>query len=84
MKKQTTKTDETAIVGSDILVPVISGYCQGEKCFCGNDACHKVGEEIFDDDPSPNRHNLTSYVCCEHFQMIFGQFAVKMCQYYRH
>lgn len=36
-------------------------------------ARHKVGEEIFDDDPNPIRHPLTQYVCCEHFQMIMTQ-----------
>jgi hypothetical protein len=36
-------------------------------------AFHKVGEEIFDDDPNPVRHNLTQYVCCDHFQMIMCQ-----------
>jgi hypothetical protein len=36
-------------------------------------AFHKVGEEIFDDDHNPVRHNLTQYVCCNHFQMIMSQ-----------
>lgn len=49
-----------------------SKYCQGEKCRCGNDAIAKVGEEIFDDDPNPIRHNFTAYICKEHFEELFG------------
>src|SRR3989344_2692973 len=51
----------------------ISASCQGEKCqICGQTATHKVGEEIAPDDPLPERHNYTSYVCCQHFHMIMG------------
>lgn len=51
----------------------VSGTCGGEVCFlCGADATHKVGEEIPYDDPMKNRHNFTSYVCCQHFYAIFG------------
>jgi hypothetical protein len=32
----------------------------------------KVGEEILSDDPNPFRHNMTAYVCSEHFMMIFS------------
>jgi hypothetical protein len=38
----------------------------------GIPATHKVGEEIMPDDPFYIRHNLTQYVCCEHFQKIMG------------
>lgn len=38
-------------------------------------AAHKVGEEIFDDDPTPMRHNLTQYVCCVHYTAIMGPMA---------
>lgn len=48
-----------------------SKYCQGEKCRCGSDAVAKVGEEIFDDDPNPIRHNLTAYICQAHFEELF-------------
>lgn len=34
-------------------------------------ATHKVGEEIQDDQPRVV-HNLTQYICCEHFAMIVG------------
>lgn len=50
----------------------ISTTCRGHKCFCGKDATHKLGEEITGDDPFPGRHNLTAYVCCEHFTEILG------------
>lgn len=49
----------------------VSKYCKDEKCkICGKSATHKLGEEIFDDDPNPSHHNLTCYVCCEHFRFI--------------
>lgn len=60
-------------------VPFISESCEGEKCYCGKPATHKVGEEIFHDDPNPERHNFTRYVCCEHFVLIFGKVAKKFC-----
>jgi len=51
----------------------VSESCWGEICsMCGKEATHKVGEEIPHDDPSPNRHNLTAYVCCDHFSQIMG------------
>jgi hypothetical protein len=51
----------------------VSASCEGESCsICGKPATHKVGEEIMWDDPQKCRHNFTAYVCCEHFQMIFG------------
>lgn len=50
-----------------------SASCRGEQCsVCGIDATHKLGEEIMHDDPFPERHNLTAYVCCEHFRMVLG------------
>ena len=49
----------------------ISRCCIGEKCsVCGNPATDKIGEEIMPDDPHPIRHNLTAYVCKNHFNMI--------------
>ncbi len=50
----------------------ISGSCIGEKCQCGNDATHKVGEEIAYDDPNQARHNYTAYVCCACFANTMG------------
>lgn len=57
--------------------------CTGEKCgICYRQgdknvpARHKVGEEIMGDDPMPMRHNLTQYVCCRHYMMVVGPFAV--------
>jgi hypothetical protein len=41
----------------------VSKACIGERCWCGAPAVKKVGEEILFDDPNPNRHNLTSYIC---------------------
>lgn len=52
--------------------PFISTSCEGEICtLCGRPAGAKIGEEIAWDDPFPNRHNLTAYVCTEHFSMLF-------------
>jgi hypothetical protein len=51
----------------------VSLSCGGETCsLCGKPATKKVGEEILSDDPHPARHNMTAYVCAEHFQMIFS------------
>jgi hypothetical protein len=58
----------------------LSGSCIGERCgICEEPAAHKIGEEIFDDDPYRCRHNLTTYVCCFHFQTIFGPVAKDYC-----
>jgi len=58
----------------------VSGSCMGEICsICGKDATHKIGEEIFWDDPNKMRHNFTAYVCCEHFQLNFGPASKKYC-----
>lgn len=57
----------------------ISGCCDGEGCHlpgCDKPAFAKVGEEIMPDDPAPARHNLTAYVCEEHFAFIFGERGV--------
>lgn len=51
--------------------PFISQSCIGETCsVCKQPATHKLGEEIASDDPNPNRHNLTAYVCTEHFNQV--------------
>lgn len=59
----------------------VSGSCEGETCrfrlmpdlaVCERPATHKVGEEIPWDDPMPNRHNLTAYICCRHFRQVVG------------
>lgn len=51
----------------------ISSSCEGERCsMCDKPATHKVGEEIMWDDPNKMRHNLTAYVCCDHFRAILG------------
>jgi hypothetical protein len=48
----------------------VSRTCEGERCFCGQSAAHKVEESIAFDDPRPRRHPLTSYICHEHFRQI--------------
>ena len=64
----------------------VSASCQGEYCvMCrlnstdlgryARPATHKVGEEIMNDDPDPERHNLTAYLCCTHFRQLFGPAA---------
>ena len=60
----------------------VSASCRGERCnICDAPATHKVGEEIFEDDPHPPRHSLTAYVCCQHFRMIMGKnrFVDRIC-----
>lgn len=55
----------------------VSATCGGETCsMCGQPATAKVGENISCDDPFRNRHNLTAYVCREHFAMIFGNDSI--------
>ncbi len=57
----------------------ISQSCQGETCnMCGAPAAAKVGEEIFEDDPFQMRHNLTAYVCADHFRQIMGPAAERI------
>ena len=54
--------------------------CLGRNCEfrnepekeCRKPSTHKVGEEIMHDDPNHYRHNLTAYVCCDHFRAILG------------
>lgn len=62
----------------------VSASCGGERCrLCRNPAAAKIGEEIAMDDPAPHRHNLTSYVCREHFIEIFGIHGVKIVDEFR-
>lgn len=59
----------------------VSASCRGKKCdICGLPSSHKVGEEIPHDDPFPNRHNLTAYVCCAHFIEIMGPSMTGPCR----
>jgi len=58
-----------------MTTPFVSSACGGERCFCGVPAEHKVEETIFSDDPIPDRHPLTSYVCHRHFVEIMGPAA---------
>ncbi len=46
---------------------------------CGKPASHKVGEEMYKDDPYIVRHGLTAYVCCVHFGQIFGKETQRQC-----
>jgi hypothetical protein len=58
----------------------VSVTCHGERCLvCGQAASHKIGEEIPPDDPGPSRHNLTAYLCCEHFGLVMGPEARRRC-----
>jgi hypothetical protein len=59
-----------------------SKYCEGERCgMCWRQenrlvsATHKIEEVIFDDDPNPNRHPFSQYVCDKHFNSIFGNIS---------
>ena len=59
----------------------VSATCHGEYCLvCGRDASHKIGEEIPPDDPDPHRHNLTAYLCCDHFGLVLGPAARMRCK----
>jgi hypothetical protein len=53
--------------------PFVSKTCEGEHCPCGKPATHKIAEEIAFDDPTPDRHPLTMYICDKCFNMIFIQ-----------
>jgi hypothetical protein len=53
----------------------ISRCCGGETCYCGKPAEHKVEETIFYDEPMPNRHPLTSYICHSCFVTLMGPAA---------
>lgn len=55
----------------------VSASCEGETCMCGQPAVRKIGEEIPRDDPLPHRHNLTAYVCAEHYAMLLGPRAAR-------
>lgn len=50
----------------------ISDTCAGETCWCGQPAVRKVGEEFAPDEPNPIRHNLTRYICAEHYAQLMG------------
>jgi len=53
----------------------VSACCEGEHCYCGKPAEHKVEEVIFDDDPIQSRHPFTTYICHRHFVQIMGPAA---------
>lgn len=62
----------------DAARPFVSRCCEDERCTyegCGEPAEHKVEETIFYDDPLPQRHPLTSYLCHQHFRLIMGPAA---------
>jgi hypothetical protein len=50
----------------------VSVTCGGELCWCGKPAVRKVGEEFAYDEPNPERHNLTRYICAYHFAELMG------------
>lgn len=63
----------------DEAIHPISPSCGGEKCMvCSEPATHKIGEEHLHGVPR-RMHNLTAYVCCEHFGMVMGPFARSHC-----
>ncbi len=56
--------------------------CGYKRCRCGAPAVRKIGEEIPNDWPwqvvngiTLARHNLTAYVCWQHFVEAFGPAA---------
>ncbi len=57
-----------------------SSSCKGETCsVCGKPAAHKLGQEFLWGENS-SVHNLTAYVCCEHFCMVLGERACGLFQ----
>lgn len=56
----------------------VSACCEGELCFCGAPAEHKVEETILFDDPFKARHPFTAYLCHGHFKEIMGPAVDKM------
>lgn len=53
----------------------ISPSCYGVKCMvegCQNLSSHKIGEEL-DTEQSAMTHNLTSYVCEQHFNLVMDR-----------
>jgi hypothetical protein len=60
------------LTAAEMVAPhVPSSSCEGQKCPCGAKATRKVGEEEMWDRPIVG-HNLTSYVCDEHFWWLMG------------
>jgi hypothetical protein len=60
----------------DNTKPFVSGCCEGERCYCGLSAEHKVEEIIFYDDPTlQSRHPLTTYLCHTHLRDRMGPAA---------
>ncbi len=53
----------------------LCGMCYREGAGKRVEAAHKVGEEIPDDAPFRG-HNMTQYVCCNHFTQIMGPATV--------
>lgn len=54
----------------------VSACCVGELCrVCNDPAKHKIEEVIFPDDPFPQRHPLTAYICHTCFRILVGPAA---------
>jgi hypothetical protein len=64
--------------------PWRSECCEGETCgLCAAPAAAKVEEVIFADDPVPNRHPLTSYICGRCFRNLMGPRGCDMVEEWR-
>ena len=51
----------------------------GEKCnVCKQPAAHKIGEEFSVLDPRACGHNLTGYLCEDHFNMVIRPYMFKL------
>lgn len=54
----------------------VSQYCEGELCsVCRKSAVQKIAQVIFDD--MPIAHELTAYLCLEHFDMVLRPYRLK-------
>lgn len=78
----TDTTGQDVQSGLELAQP--SAACVGERCFCGKPAVKKVGEEMLFDEPNPSRHNLTAYVCAEHYSQIMGPLGAHQVGYRAH
>ena len=73
------------VIMIDVKNSKLPGSCIGEKCWCGQQAHHKLehvpfdyDEEILQENPDLRGydrsmgHPLTSYICHDHFVLLMG------------
>ena len=55
---------------------IVSKYCEGEKCHCGKPSVKKISEVILPDE-NQIKHELSQYVCQEHFDKALRPYLFK-------